>query len=139
MITTKKRKTNYVNNKDFLEALIIYKKEVELALNENKPMPQLSNYLGECFMEISTRLTRHFKFVGYSYKEEMIGDGIENCMKVVLNFDPSKSNNPFAYFTQVIYMAFIRRIKSEKKYLYTKLKQYQDFKIIWKLFLMILN
>lgn len=128
MIKKVRKKVNYVNNKDFLEALIKYKSEVKQSEIDKTIKPVINDYLAECFIEIATRLTRYYKFVGYSYKDEMIGDGIENCIKVVTNFDPEKSANPFAYFTQIIYMAFVRRIKTEKKYLYTKLKTYEDFK-----------
>lgn len=125
-----RKKVNYVNNKDFSEALIKYKNKVTEAELNNTPKPVIDDYLAECFIEIATRLTRYYKFSGYSYKDEMIGDGIENCIKSILNYDHTKSDipNPFAYFTQIIYMAFVRRIKTEKKYLYTKLKSYEDFR-----------
>ena len=85
------------------------------AEEEGDPKPQISNYLGECILKIANHLSYRPNFINYTYKEEMISDGIENCLQYIDNFDPEKSKNPFAYFTQIIYYAFIRRIAKEKK------------------------
>tara|TARA_R100000278_G_scaffold120417_1_gene102797 strand:+ start:293 stop:763 length:471 start_codon:yes stop_codon:yes gene_type:complete len=117
-----KKKEHYVNNKEFLEALVIYRKEVHAAVEEGKPHPKVPDYIGECFLKIATHLSYRPNFVNYMFKDDMICDGIENCLQYIDNFDPSKSTNPFAYFTQIIYYAFLRRIQKEKKQLDIKNK-----------------
>lgn len=117
-----KRKNEYVNNKDFLAALVEYRDAVRAAEAEGKERPRVPNYVGECVMKIATHLARKPNFINYTFKEEMISDGIENCLQYIDNFDPDKSNNPFAYFTQIIWFAFLRRIQKEKKLLYVKYK-----------------
>lgn len=112
--------TNYIDNKTFYEAIKKYKDTVKAATAEGKPKPILPNYLGECILLIANRLATKPNFINYSYKDEMIADGIENCIMYIDNFDPDKSTNPFAYFTQIIYFAFLRRIQKEKKHLYIK-------------------
>jgi DNA-directed RNA polymerase specialized sigma24 family protein len=84
--------------------------------------PQISNYLGDCFLKIATHLSYKPNFVNYMFREDMISDGIENCIQYIHNFDPNKSSNPFAYFTQIIHYAFLRRIQKEKKQLEIKSK-----------------
>ena len=129
MATTKpakpKAKKNYINNADFMAALIAYKEAKKL--NENAPIP---NYIGECFMKIAEGLSHKPNFINYTYRDEMIGDGIENCLMYFENFNPEKSNNPFAYFTQIIYFAFLRRIAKEKKQTYVKYKATEQFGIL---------
>lgn len=117
---------HYVNNKEFLAAIIEYRGKVKDAEEEGKPKPRVSNYIGECILKIATHLSYKPNFIGYSYREEMISDGIENCLQYIDNFDPSKSSNPFAYFTQIIYYAFIRRISKEKKQSYVKHQLVRD-------------
>ena len=117
-----KKKEHYVNNKDFLDALMVYRKEVKLAKEEGKEKPRVPNYIGECFLKIATHLSYRPNFVNYMFKDDMICDGIENCLQYIDNFDPEKSTNPFAYFTQIIYFAFLRRIQKEKKQLEVKTK-----------------
>lgn len=111
---------HYVNNADFLAAIIEMKAKVEEAKQQGKPKPMVSNYIGECILKIATHLSYKPNFINYSYRDEMISDGIENCLQYIDNFDPTKSNNPFAYFTQIIYYAFLRRIAKEKKQTYIK-------------------
>ena len=106
---------HYVNNKEFLEALENYFAEVKRAEANGKPKPQIPSYIGECFLKIANHLSYKPNFVNYMFKDDMIGDGIENCITYIDNFDPAKSSNPFAYFTQIIYYAFLRRIQKEKK------------------------
>ena len=115
MATDKKKKPHYVNNKEFLQAMIDWKKEVKDAEENDAPRPQVTNYIGECFLKIANHLSYRPNFINYTYREEMISDGIENCLQYIDNFDPEKSKNPFAYFTQIIYFAFVRRITKEKK------------------------
>lgn len=118
----RKRSDHYVNNKELLEAMVVYRTKCIKAKELGNPPPLISNYLGECFLKIATHLSYKPNFVNYMFREDMIGDGIENCVQYIHNFDPEKSNNPFAYFTQIIYYAFLRRIQKEKKQLETRNK-----------------
>ena len=118
----KKKSEHYVNNKEFLEALIVYRSKVEHAKDNDLPKPRITNYLGECFLKIATHLSYKPNFVNYMFREDMISDGIENCVQYIHNFDPAKSKNPFAYFTQIVHYAFLRRIQKEKKQLDIKTK-----------------
>ena len=122
IMTTRKRSVHYVNNKEFLAALMEYKKKVEIAKQEDKAKPQITNYIGECFLKIATHLSFKPNFVNYIFKDDMISDGIENCVQYIDNFNPEKSQNPFAYFTQIIHYAFLRRIQREKRQLEIKNK-----------------
>lgn len=117
---------HYVNNPDFLAALIEHKAKIKHAQDNGLEPPILSNYIGECILKIATHLSYKPNFINYSYRDEMIADGIENCIQYVHNFDPTKSTNPFAYFTQIIYYAFLRRIQREKKQTYIKGKMLQE-------------
>ena len=119
---SKKRSEHYVNNKEFLEALIVHRTKVAKAKEEGLPKPRISNYLGECFLKIATHLSYKPNFVNYMFKDDMICDGIENCVQYINNFNPEKSSNPFAYFTQIIQYAFLRRIQKEKRQLEIKTK-----------------
>jgi DNA-directed RNA polymerase specialized sigma24 family protein len=116
-----KKREHYVNNKDFLEALIEYRANCDTAEADGKEKPPVTRYLGECFLKIAQHLSYRPNFINYTYKHDMISDGIENCLMYLHNFNPEKSKNPFAYFTQIIYYAFLRRIQKEKKQ--TELKQ----------------
>ena len=113
----RKRSEHYVNNKEFLAAIVAYRESVQLADIQGKPRPRITNYLGECFLKIATHLSFKPNFVNYMFKDDMISDGIENCVQYINNFNPEKSQNPFAYFTQIIHYAFLRRIQREKKQL----------------------
>ena len=112
-----KRKTgvHYVNNAQFLEAMKEWKERCKEAEELGDPQPPVTNYIGECFLKIANHLSYRPNFINYTYRDEMISDGIENCLQYCGNFNPDKSKNPFAYFTQIIYYAFIRRIQKEKK------------------------
>ena len=125
-----KNKAHYVDNAKFLEAMIVYKKEYDTAVKNEKDLPQISEYLGSVFLKIAQRLSFRPNFINYAFKNDMISDGIENCLHYIHNFNPEKSNNPFAYFTQIIYYAFIRRIQKEKKQLYIKYKSMQNYDIM---------
>jgi len=137
----RKKSEHYVNNKQLLEAMIVYRAKVSVAKEKfikkypdkeppwiNKKSdpwegkPPIPNYLGECFLKIATHLSYKPNFVNYMFREDMISDGIENCVQYIHNFDPEKSKNPFAYFTQIIHYAFLRRIQKEKKQLDIKTK-----------------
>ena len=111
--TTKKE--HYVNNKEFLAAMVEYTKNVNRAKRKKEPKPPVTDYIGSCFLKIANHLSYRPNFINYTFRDDMISDGIENCLQYLDNFNPKKSNNPFAYFTQIIYYAFIRRIQKEKK------------------------
>lgn len=118
----KEDKEHYVDNEMFLRALVMFKKDQE----ESDCPVRIPEYIGECFLKIATRLSYSHKFINYPFREDMICDGVENCVTYVSNFDPSVSKNPFAYFTQIIYYAFLRRIEKEKTQLYIKAKQIEQ-------------
>lgn len=105
----------YVDNKKFLEAIKKHKKECDIATAEGRELPRIPDYVGRCILLISTNLARRPNFCGYTYKDEMISDGYEHCIRYFYNFDSEKYSNPFAYFTKISYYAFVRRILSEKK------------------------
>ena len=132
----RKRSEHYVNNKEFLAALIDYRNDVERTFikkygreptKEDRgtrwdTKPPIPRYVGECFLKIANHLSYKPNFVNYMFKDDMICDGIENCVRYIHNFNPEKSQNPFAYFTQIIHYAFLRRISQEKKQLEIKNK-----------------
>jgi hypothetical protein len=136
IMTKRKRSVHYVNNKEFLAALIEYRKEVREVAEKEIPgitdeqlktwsgpnKPPIPNYIGECILKIATHLSFKPNFVNYMFKDDMISDGIENSIQYLMNFNPEKSQNPFAYFTQIIHYAFLRRIGKEKKQLEIKNK-----------------
>ncbi len=111
----KTKSEHYVNNKEFLNAIVIYRNQCLRAEEAGESRPRITNYLGECFVKIATHLSYKPNFVNYMFREDMISDGIENCVQYINNFDPAKSSNPFAYFTQIIHYAFLRRIQKEKR------------------------
>ena len=121
-----KKPVHYVNNADFLAAIIEYKQQCKEAEESGDEKPVISNYLGECILKIARKLSNRPNFINYSYKDDMILDGIENSIQYFDNFNPEKSKNPFAYFTQIIYYAFLRRIDKEKKQSYIKGKVVRD-------------
>lgn len=118
--------TNYINNQVMLKEMVLYRKSCLLAKREHQPRPLLNDYLGSCFLQIALHLSRKPCFVGYTFREEMMSDAVENCVQYASNFNPLKSKNPFAYFTQIIYYAFLRRIAREKKMLYVKYKATEE-------------
>jgi len=136
IMTKRKRSEHYVNNKEFLAALTKYREDVEISFirkygreptREDRSKgwdtkSQIPRYIGECFLKIANHLSFKPNFVNYMFKEDMISDGIENCVQYIHNFDPEKSQNPFAYFTQIIHYAFLRRIQKEKRQLDIKNK-----------------
>ena len=117
-----KQKPHYVDNKKFLEAMIEHRERCEKAAKRNRKKPEVTNYIGECFLKIANHLSFRPNFINYTFRDDMISDGIENCLQYMDNFNPDKSKNPFAYFTQIIYYAFIRRIQKEKKQIQIKSK-----------------
>ena len=115
-------KTNYIDNKEFLKEMVTYRKAVIAAKKKGEPKPRIPEYVGACFMKIAENLSHKPNFISYTFRDEMVSDAIENCVMYCDNFNPAKSKNPFAYFTQIVWYAFIRRIQREKKQLYVKYK-----------------
>jgi hypothetical protein len=116
------KKKNYINNRDFYDAIVAHRARVAKHAEEkrNTPPPAIPDYIGMCFMQIARKLANRPNFSGYSFREEMVEDGIENCVIGYYSFDPTRFENPFAYFTQIIWFAFLRRIEKEKKQSYIK-------------------
>ncbi|BCU95714.1 MAG: hypothetical protein CM15mV10_0920 [uncultured marine virus] len=109
------KKQHYVDNAEFLNQIIKYKKKSQGSGRIwQSPKPRVNNYIGGCFLKIATHLSYRPNFINYMYKDDMVCDGIENCIQYIDNFDPEKSRNPFAYFTQIVYYAFLRRIAKRK-------------------------
>lgn len=121
-MTEKKKPIDYVDNKKFYLAMVDYIALCRKAEAEDKEPPQIPNYIGECIGKIASNLSNKVNFVNYSFKEEMVGDGIESCIRYIRNFDPDRSTNPFSYFTQFCWNAFIHRILKEQKQQYIKYK-----------------
>jgi hypothetical protein len=122
---TKANPKHYVNNKELYAVMQQYIADVKEAEDSGSDLPRVPNSVGKALVQIANRLATKPNFSGYTYKEEMISDGIENALMYINNFNPEKSQNPFAYFTQIIYFAFIRRIQKEKKQTYIKYKAFE--------------
>ena len=122
-----RKKQHYVDNVKFLEIMSEYRESYLKAKDDDEITPQIPDYAGECFLKIAERLSHRPNFINYAFREEMVSDGIENCVMYASNFNPEKSTNPFAYFTQIIYYAFLRRIEKEKKQLYINYKTMDEF------------
>ena len=127
MSKEKDTSSHYVDNKQFFEEMKKWKVVVKEAEESGESKPPVTDYIGDCFLKIAEHLSYRPNFINYPYREEMVGDGIENCLMYASNFDPDKSTNPFSYFTQIIYYAFLRRIQKEKKQDYVK---YRCFEIM---------
>ena len=122
----KREGSHYIDNERFLEELVNHKKAVAKAKKIGQKPPGVTNYIGQCFLDIANNLAKKPNFANYTYKDEMISDSVENCIMYATNFDPKKSRNPFAFFTQIIYYAFLRRIQKEKKQLFIKMKCFEQ-------------
>jgi DNA-directed RNA polymerase specialized sigma24 family protein len=116
---------HYIDNKFFCESMMEWKSKVIKAEQSGEPRPPVTDYIGESFLKIAEHLSHRPNFINYPFREDMVGDGVENCLLYAHNFDPTKSSNPFSYFTQIIYYAFLRRIEKEKKQAYIKYKSLQ--------------
>jgi len=126
MAKEKKKPVNYVDNAKFMECIVDYKKRLEEAKAQGKEKPRIPEYAGECIQKIAVGLSYSPSFINYSFKQEMISDGIENGILYFDSFNPDKGSNPFAYFTQIIYYAFVRRIAKEEKIRYTTYKYFDS-------------
>ena len=126
----KKQRAHYVDNKRLYGEMIHFINSCKAAQLEDEHRPKIPEYIGECIFKIATKLATKPNFSSYTYKDEMISDGIEVCIRYLHNFDPDKSSNPFAYFTQIIYYAFLQRIQKEKKQAYIKAKSFENSAIM---------
>lgn len=122
----KKSTVHYVDNQKFYQEILNHKKKVSEAREKGLEDPKLPNYIGECIWKIASKLANKPCFINYSYRDEMISDGIENCILYFNDYNPEIGKNPFAYFTQVIYFAFLRRINKEEKNRYIIYKNFQE-------------
>ena len=122
-----RKKQHYVDNSKLLEVMSEYREQYLIAKDNDIEPPVIPDYAGECFLKIAEKLSHRPNFINYAFREEMVSDGIENCVMYANNFNPEKSQNPFAYFTQIIYYAFLRRIEKEKNQLYIKYKTMNEF------------
>lgn len=129
MVPLMKKATHYVDNEKFLRALLDHKEACRQAIESGIEKPILPNYIGECFIKIANHLAYKGNFINYSFRDDMVSDAIENCLIAAEKFDPTKSANPFAYYTQIVYFAFIRRIQKEKKQQATKYKLLENINI----------
>ena len=122
----KQQGNHYIDNERFLKELVSHRKAVAKAKKGGRKPPGVNDYIGKCFLDIANNLAKKPNFANYTYRDEMICDSVENCVMYATNFDPKKSRNPFAFFTQIIYYAFIRRIQREKKQLYVKMRCFEQ-------------
>lgn len=120
------RQRNFINNKDLYEALVKYNERLKFCIENERPKPQISDYIGQSILLICNNLARRPNFSGYTYKDDMISDAVIFCLRSVDNFDPQRTDNPFGYFTQVAWNAFIQRIHKEKKENYVKHKNFEN-------------
>lgn len=123
-----KQKPHYVNNRDFSEAVVEHVRATNTAIENGDDEPRIPEYIGSCFLKISEGLSHKPNFVRYTYRDEMVMDAVENCIKAINNYNIEAATrtgkpNAFAYFTQISYFAFLRRIAKEKKQ--------QDIKMKW--------
>lgn len=121
---------NYIDNEEFTKHLIEHKNKVLEHKEKGLPKPRASDYIGDCFLKIANNLAKRPNFYQYTFRDEMISDAIENCIMYFENFDPAKSNKPFAYFTKICWYAFVRRIAKEKKQQYIKYKATESFGVL---------
>lgn len=128
-----KKKEHYVNNVEFFAEMVEFKKLLNDAEAADEPKPRIPTCIAEKILKIANKLSFMPRFINYPFKEEMIGDAIENCIMYIHNFNPEKSANPFAYFTQISYWAFVRRIMKEKKQFHIKAKYVQNLDILQNL------
>ena len=111
----KRRKNNFIDNKEFYAALVSYRKQCQQAEDSGEPLPVIPRYIGKCFLDIAEHLSMRPNFSNYMYRQDMVMDAVENCVLYWRRFDPERSTNPFSYFTQVCWYAFLRRIGKEKR------------------------
>jgi len=124
---TRKKSIHYVNNSDFSTAVVEYVKKADEARKTDKKIPTVPDYIAQCFLRIAEGLSHKANFIRYTYREEMVMDAVENCLKAIGNYNLEAATrtgkpNAFAYFTQITWYAFLRRITKEKKQQEIKMK-----------------
>lgn len=127
MARTKRKSIHYVNNADFSKAVVDYVTIVEQAKKKKQQIPKVPDYVAQCFLRIAEGLSHKANFIRYTYREEMVMDAVENCLKAISNYNLEAATrtgkpNAFAYFTQISWFAFLRRIAKEKKQQDVKMK-----------------
>lgn len=132
-MTRRNSSNHYINNKKLYKVMIKFRKDANKAKREKVTPPKIPDYVGECFFMICNKLSTRPNFINYTYRDEMVADGIENCVAAAYGFNPRKSDNPFAYFTKIAWNAFIRRIQKEKKQQYIKHKNFENSNLISEL------
>jgi DNA-directed RNA polymerase specialized sigma subunit len=121
-----RKSTHYLNNRDFLKAIREHREKVQAAKESGQVPPRIPEYIGECIYKIANHVAFRPNFINYPFRDDMVGDGIENAIKAVNNFNPDMSSNPFGYFTRIIWRAFIRKIQKEKHELKIKSKMLEQ-------------
>ena len=127
MARQKRASIHYVNNAEFSQAVVDYVMTVQEAKKEFQVLPIVPDYIAQCFLRIAEGLSHKSNFIRYTYREEMVMDGVENCLKAIENYNIEAATrtgkpNAFAYFTQIVWYSFLRRIAKEKKQQDIKLK-----------------
>ena len=127
MARTKRASIHYVNNKEFSQAVVRYVRALNEAQKTEDKLPIVPNYIAACFLKIAEGLSHKSNFIRYTYREEMVMDAVENCLKAIENYNVEAATrtgtpNAFAYFTQISWYAFLRRIAKEKKQQDIKIK-----------------
>ena len=123
----RKKSIHYVNNAQFSQAVVDYVGKLEECRKEEINLPKVPDYIAQCFLRIAEGLSHKANFIRYTYREEMVMDAVENCLKAISNYNLEAATrtgkpNAFAYFTQITWFAFLRRITKEKKQQEIKLK-----------------
>ncbi len=111
---------HYVNNALFSQSVVDHVISVREAEAAGEKIPQMPRYVAECFLKISEGLSHKSNFVRYTYREEMVMDAVENCLRACKNYNVEAATrkgkpNAFGYFTQIAWYAFLRRIKKEQR------------------------
>ena len=127
MARQKRQSIHYVNNAEFSQAVVDYVHAVNEAKVNETVIPKVPDYIAQCFLRIAEGLSHKSNFIRYTYREEMVMDAVENCLKAINNYDIEAATrtgkpNAFAYFTQITWYAFLRRIAKEKKQQDIKMK-----------------
>ena len=122
-----KDKPHYVNNAQFSQSVVDYCTLVKESKESGGKQPIIPDYIATCFLKICEGLSHKANFVRYTYREEMVMDAVENCLKAIQNYNIEAATrtgkpNAFAYFTQISWFAFLRRIEKEKKQQDIKMK-----------------
>ena len=113
---------HYIDNKEFFNAMVEFHRECDHRERSGESPPFISDYIGECFLKIGEKLSYRPNFINYSFRAEMVSDGIEDCLRYVKGFDPNKTSNPFGYFTKIVNNSFLKRIEKEKRVKYFQKK-----------------